>query len=200
MLATKPTPLAVRITATIVSGLAVGVLTALGQRELHGLLEPFVNSVSAWLVVPFLLGALMQTRRGAGTAGLVAAMLELLGYYVTARLRGVPESAEMIAFWTVCGVVGGPLFAIAAHLEWRGHRWWRGIGLGALAGVFFAEGVWTYIEQQHRWGLGGVWVAVALGLVLLIPRGRALRWLGLLLPLALAGEIAFYGIYVNAVG
>ena len=75
-----------------------------------------------------------------------------------------------------------------------------GIGLAALAGVFFAEGVWTYIEQQHRWGLGGVWVGVALGLALLIPRGRALRWLGLLVPLALVCEIAFYGAYVNAVG
>jgi hypothetical protein len=200
MIATRPTPLTLRVTVSIVAGLAVGVLTAIGQRELHGLLEPFVNSVSAWLVVPFLLGALMQTRRGAGAAGLVAAMLELVGFYVTVRLRGFPESSEMILFWTTCGVIGGPLFGIAAHLEWHGRRWWRGVGLGALAGAFFAEGVWTYIEQQHRWGLGGVWVAVALGLVLLIPRGRALRWLCLLLPLSLAGQIAFYGIYVNAVG
>ncbi len=200
MVATKPTPLTLRVTVTIVAGLTVGVLTAVGQRELHGVLEPFVNSVSAWLVVPFLLGALMQTRRGAGAAGFVAAMLELLGFYVTARLRGFPESTEVIVFWTACGVVGGPLFGIAAHLEWRGRRCWRGIGLAALAGVFFAEGVWTYIEQQGRWGLGGVWVGVALGLVLLIPRGRALLWLGLLVPLALAGEIAFYGVYAAAVG
>jgi hypothetical protein len=200
MTATRPTSLSVRVTVTIVSGLAVGVLTSLGQRELHGLLEPFVNSVSAWLVVPFLLGALMQTRLGAGAAGLMAAMLELLGYYVTARLRGFPESAETIAFWTACGLVGGPLFGIAAHLEWRGCRWWRGIGLAALAGAFFAEGVWTYIQEQHRWGLGGVWVGVAIGLALLIPRDRALRWLGLLIPLALAGQIALYGAYANAVG
>jgi hypothetical protein len=200
MIATNRNPLALRATATVTSGLAVGVLTALGQRELRGLLEPFVNSVSAWLVVPFLLGTLMQTRLGAGAAGLAAAMLQLLGFYVTARLRGFPESAEMIAFWTACGVIGGPLFGIAAHLEWRGRRSWRGIGLAALAGVFFAEGVWTYIEQQHRWGLGGVWVVVALGLALLIPRGRALRWLGLLVPLALVCEVAVYGAYVNAAG
>lgn len=195
----RPTPLILRVTITIVAGLMVGVLTALGQRQLHGLLEPFVNSASAWLVLPFLLGALMRTPQGGGAAGFVAAMLQLVGYYVTARLRGFPESAQLIAFWTACGVVGGPLFGIAAHLEWHGRQWGRGVGLGALAATFFAEGVWTYIEQQHRWGLGGIWVGVAIGLALLIPRGRALRWLALLLPLSLAGQIAFYGIYSNAV-
>lgn len=200
MITIKPTPLAVRVSITVVSGLAVGALTAVGQRELHGLLEPLVNSVSAWLVLPFLLGALMQTRLGAGTAGLVAAMLELVGFYATAALRGFPESVEMVAFWTACGLLGGPMFGVAAYLEWRSRRWWRGIGLAALAGVFFAEGVWTYIAEQHRWGLGGVWIGVSLGLVLLIPRDRALRWLGLLLPLALAGEIALYSIYAGAVG
>jgi hypothetical protein len=186
------------VVLTLIAGLATGALTSFGQSHLNGTLGPFVNSVSAWLIVPFLLGTLMRTPRGAAAAGLTAALLQLVGYYVTARLRGYPAGGSIIVFWTACAVLGGPLFGLAAHLGWRGGRRWRGIGLAALAAVFLAEGVWAYLHEQRRYGAAGLWIGIALGLALLIPRGRELRWLGLAVPLALLGEIALTQVYASA--
>jgi hypothetical protein len=187
-----------RVAITVTTGLAIGVLTSFGQTWLSGALGPFVNSVSAWLVAPFLLGMLMRTPRGAAAAGLGAALLQLLGYYVTAHLRGYPAGGTIVVFWALCAVLGGPLFGLAAHIGWRGARRWRGIGLAALSAVFLAEGLWTYLHELRYYGAAGIWVGIALGLALLIPRGRELRWLGLAVPLALLGEVALTQIYAGA--
>ncbi|HEX3804990.1 MAG TPA: DUF6518 family protein [Solirubrobacteraceae bacterium] len=183
---------------TVTAGLAVGVLTSFGQTYLNGTLGPFVNSVSAWLIAPFLLGLLMRTPRGGAAAGLAAALLQLLSYYVTAHLRGYPAGGTIVVFWAVCAVLGGPLFGFAAYVGRRGARPWHGIGLSALSAVFLAEGIWTYVHELHSYGAAGIWVGIALGIALLIPRGRELRWLGLAVPLAMLGEIALTQVYTTA--
>ena len=72
------------------AGLGVGVATAIGQTYLDGALNALVNSVSAWLVAAFLVGSRMRSDRGAMVAGLCVCALQLVGYYVTAELRGFP--------------------------------------------------------------------------------------------------------------
>ena len=104
--------------AAIVAGLSFGALSAIGRAHLEGTLDAFVNSTSTWLVAPFLVGSLAGTRRGAAAAGFGTCVAQLVGYYVVADLRGGGTAASLVAFWTACGVVGGPLFGMAGRL-WR---------------------------------------------------------------------------------
>ena len=61
-----------------------------------------------------------------------------------------------------------------------------------LAGAFVAEGLYAYAHQQHAYLTGALWVAIGVTLALIATRGRPrqLRWLGLTVPLGLAGEAA----------
>jgi hypothetical protein len=89
-----------RVVLAVAAGLVVGGLTSVGQSHLGGALNAFVNSASAWLVAPFLVGAVMRTPRGAAAAGLTTCALQLVGYYATASLRGFPAGGSIVLFWT----------------------------------------------------------------------------------------------------
>jgi hypothetical protein len=172
-------------------------LTSFGQGHLGGTLDAFVNSASAWLVAPFIVGVLMSSRRGAAAAGFTACGLQLVGYYVTAHLRGYPAGGAIVAFWAACAVIGGPIFGLAGHL-WRAPPpRLRGLGAAVLAAAFLGEGLWSYLHELHYYATAALWIAIGAGAALLLTRGRLtdLRWLGLTLPVALAGEIVLTTIY-----
>lgn len=100
-----------RAALVVASGLVVGALTSWGQALLDPPFAAFVNSASAWLVAPFLVGICMATRRGAAAAGLSVCVLQLVGYYATAELRGFAAGASaIVALWLVCAIVGGPVW------------------------------------------------------------------------------------------
>ena len=180
----------------MVAGLAVGALSSIGQTYLDGTLNAFVNSASAWLVAPFAVGALMVTRRGAAVAGLSTCALQLVGYYVTAHLRGYSVGGSIVIFWVACAVAGGPVFGLAGHLWRRAEPRLRGLGMAVLAGVFLAEGLYSYLHELRYYATAALWVAIGAGLALLSSRGRVLelRWLALTVPLGVGGEIALTAI------
>ena len=188
-----------RLLMVVVVGLAVGCATSFGQAHLDQTLNPLVNSASAWLVAPFVVGALMATRGGAAGAGLVTCALQVVGYYATAHLRSIPASHALIVFWTVCALVGGPLFGVAGHLWRAGPPALRGLGAAVLAAAFVAEGLWSYVHELRYYGAAALWLGLgaALAIGLNLARGGlgGLRWLALTLPLGLAGEIALTLIY-----
>lgn len=183
-----------RIALTITAGLAIGCLTSLGQAHLDGALNALVNSAGAWLVAPFFVGALMRTPRGAAAAGLTTCALQLVGYYATAHLRGFPAGGAIVAFWTVCACVGGPIFGLAGH-RWRLRP--SGLGAAVLPAAFLAEGLWVYLHELRYYATAALWLAIGTALALTLGRG-ALRWLGLTLPVALAGEVAVSLVYSQA--
>jgi hypothetical protein len=181
----------------VVLGLAIGSLTSLGQGHLNGALDAFVNSASAWLVGPFIVGALMCGRRGAAAAGFTTCALQLVGYYLTAHLRGHPAGGAIVVFWAACAVVGGPIFGLAGQL-WRAPTpRLRGLGAAVLAAAFLSEGLWSYLHELRYYATAALWIAIGVGIALLFGRGRPadLRWLGLTVPVALAGEILLTTIY-----
>jgi hypothetical protein len=186
-----------RIALVVVLGLAVGSLTSFGQGHLSGVLDAFVNSASAWLIAPFIVGALMSSRRGAVAAGLTTCGLQLVGYYVTAHIRGYPAGGAIVAFWAACAVAGGPIFGLAGHLWRTPPPRLRGLGAAVMAAAFLSEGLWSYLHQLRYDATAALWIAIGVGVALLFSRGRLtdLRWLGLTLPIALAGEIALTTIY-----
>jgi hypothetical protein len=180
------------LVAAVVAGLVVGALSSIGRPHLDGTLDAFVNSTSTWLVAPFLVGTLVATRREAAAAGFATCASQLVGYYVVDSLQGIGTTGSLVAFWAICAIVGGPVFGIAGHLWRTAAPPVKGLGIAVLAGVFMAEGSYAYLHQQHHYLTAAVWIGFGTALVLLSSRGRVeqWRWLGLTVPLGIAGEAA----------
>jgi hypothetical protein len=183
--------------AAIAAGLAVGVLTSFGQGWLDGSAAALVNSASAWLVLPFCLGAVVGDRRTAAVAGLLGCLAQLVGYDLCSEARGFAISVSLDAFWGLAALIGGPLFGLAGH-GWRsGRPAVRGLGLASLAAAFVAEGTWTYLVRLHETGTGVLWLAIGGGIALAGLRGvREWRWLALTLPVAFLAELVLSAIRV----
>jgi hypothetical protein len=178
--------------AAVGVGLVVGALSSIGQAHLDGTLDAFANSASTWLVAPFLVGSLAASRRGGAAVGFGTCVAQLVGYYLVAYLRHVGTTGSLVAFWTACAVVGGPVFGAAGRLWRTSAPRLKGLGMAVLAGAFVAEGLYAYWHQLHRYRTAALWIAIGAALALLSSRGRVaqLRWLGLTVSLGVAGEIA----------
>lgn len=175
---------------TLLAGLAVGVATSFGQGHLEQPLAALVNSASAWLVAPFFLGAAMATLRGAALAGFVGCLLQVVGYYATAELRGFSAGGAIVVFWLACAVVGGPVFGAAGHLWRAGEGRARAIGATVLPAVFLAEGFWLYLVELGYHSTAALWFAIGLVLTVALARDRrALRWLPLTVAVGSVGEV-----------
>ncbi len=168
----------------------MGSLTSFGQSHLEGTLNPLVNSASAWLVVPFLVGALMRSPSSGALAGVLACSLQVVGYFVTSELRGFPASSSYVVFWMVCAIVGGPVFGAGGQL-WRGGRErLTGPASTLLPAVFLAEGIWVYGTVLGDAGSAVLWLAIGVALALVLTwRARALRWLPVTVSVGVACEV-----------
>lgn len=180
----------------IATGIGVGVLTSFGQTWLSGAASAFANSASAWLVAPYVLGALMPSARTAALAGLVACALQVVGYYATSELRGFPSGGAILVFWTAAAIVGGPVFGLAGHLWRTGPVHVRALGPAVLAGVFIAEGTWVYLHVLGYYSTAALWLSIGAVLAAsMIRRWRDLRWLALTVGAGLVGEVLLARIY-----
>jgi hypothetical protein len=178
------------VAGAVVVGLAIGALTSFGQAHLGGALNALVNSASAWLIAPFAFGAAMASLRGAAVVGLLVCVAQLVGYELTAELRGFAAAASLTLFWGVCAVVGGPLFGAGGQLLRRGSASVRGLGGALPTSAFLAEGGWLYLHQLHYYATAALWLGIgALAALALLRAARDYRWLALTLPLGTAGEI-----------
>jgi len=178
--------------AAVAAGLVFGAFSAYGQAELEGTLEAFPNSISTWLVAPFLVGILAPARSSAAVAGIVTCAFQLAGYYAVNVVQDIGTTASLVGFWTACAVVGGPIFGIAGHLWRAAEPRWGGLGIAVLAGAFVAEGAYAFLLREDRYLAGALWIAIGVALALWSSRGNArqLRWLALTVPLGVAGEAA----------
>jgi hypothetical protein len=177
-----------RTALLLTSGLAVGVLTSLGQGHLGRPLKALVNSASAWLVAPFFAGSRMTSRRAAAAAGLGVCLLQLVGYYSATELRGFAAGGTIVIFWAVCGVLGGPVFGEAGRL-WHTRTDRRsGVGSAVLPAAFLSEGLWVYLHELHYYTTAALWIAIGVILGLTMTRAaRGQRWL---VPAVGAGLLA----------
>ncbi len=163
------------LAVAVAAGLLAGALTSFGQTLFGGgALAGLANAVSPWLVAPFLVGALARRPWAAAAAGLLTCAGEVVGYYLTADLRGFAVGSAAILLWTVAGALGGPVFGLAGRL-WRTGRAegprWAGAGAALLAGCWLAEALVTYLVVLRRPDQAAVFAVVAALLVLLLGRG-----------------------------
>jgi hypothetical protein len=170
-------------------GIAVGVLTSLLQKYFDYPWLALVNAASPWLTTAFVTGALQARLSTAVVVGVAATMLQVVAYYTTADLRGFGVSTTYVVLWSLCAVVGGPIFGAA------GHAWWRaapaGVGAALLVAAYASEAVVAY---QLRLGYSATaWLFGAIALLLAVCLGwhrsqhpALARWL---LPTFIAGVV-----------
>lgn len=188
-----------RLAAATVAGIAVGCLTSYGQAHLSGTLNPLVNSASAWLVAPFLVGALMRSPSRGAAAGLMACALQVVSYFVTSELRGFSANSSYVVFWTACAILGGPLFGAGGQLWRRGRHRLAGPASTLLPAVFLAEGLWVYGIQLGYFGATVLWLAIGAVLAVALPGRRgAMRWLPLTTGVGILGEVLLTQLHSQA--
>lgn len=188
----RPAPSWVLALAVLVLGAGGGALT----EHLQGLLDDpwamWANSVAAWCIPAFVVGALAVRLPVAAVAGVVTELLLVTSYYVTQSAQGVPHSPSAAITWLAAGVVAGVVFAGAG-------AWWRAgeprrapVGVALLAGVLVSEGLVRAVRFPWQ-GASGVIMAVV-GLVVAVVLARSWRQrltvagsLAVVVPLGLLG-------------
>jgi hypothetical protein len=133
----------VRLLAAATIGIVIGALTSFGQAHLNLPWSAPVNSASPWLLGGFAAGALQASSRRGVLAGLGACVLEVMAYYAVTAARGYAVNHSEIIFWTVCALVGGPLFG------WSGWAWHSRPRLSSIA-IPPLVGLWHERVGQYR--------------------------------------------------
>ena len=182
-----------QVALTIGVGVAVGVVTLLGQSVLSAEWNRLANSGAIWLLASFLVGSRMPSNGRAAVAGMATLVLAVVAYYAAARLAGAGVSTRTVAIWIGTALVGGPVYGAAG-------RWWRTgpptsriVAIGLMGGIVTAEGVSTLLRLPDLAAVG--WVETIAGLIVVVVLGRSLRerLLGLaVVPLVvIAGVLAY---------
>ncbi len=182
-----------RVLFALALGIAVGVLTSLLQKYLDYPWLAFVNAASPWLTTAFVAGALQSRLQTAMMVGIAATLLQVVAYYVTADLRGFGVSMTYVVVWSLCAVMGGPIFGAA------GHTWRRaspaGVGAALLVAAYASEALVAY---QFRLGYTATaWLFGAIAFLLAVGLGRhrsqysaLARWVVPTIIAGVAGHVA----------
>lgn len=173
-------------------GLCVGALTSLLQAHLDFPWLALVNAVSPWLTTAFVVGALQARWRTAVWVGVVATLMQVVGYYAVAELRGFDASTHYLVLWSLCAVVGGPVFG-AAGFSWRRSAP-AGLGAAALVAAYASEALVSYELRLGYTSSGVLFGVIAAGLAAVLGRHRGqyvpmLRWLAPALLAGVAGHL-----------
>jgi hypothetical protein len=191
----------VGLSAAVAIGLAIGVVTSFAQAWLTAPWSALANSASPWLAGGFAAGALQARRGTAVAAGLSACALEVLSYYVTSVARGFAVGHAAIIFWTVCALVGGPLFGLVGWACRRETGRARALGAAFLPGTFIAEALGAYLLRLHYGADAALYLVT--GAILLAAVAWPVRRLDLLIwtsVVALVGLLAFGPLLAAAAG
>lgn len=160
-----------------VLGLSMGAATSLLQAVLPEPWSALVNAASPWLAVAFIAGAFASTSGIAALAGATTCAGEVIGYYLAASARGLSSSESTVLFWILCGLVGGPILAVAGRACRGGNGLTRLAAAGVLATCFFVEAlryqfVLHYGSRAALFTVIGVAVLILRGLVRPTSQGK----------------------------
>lgn len=162
------------ITAAVLLGLLTGVATSLLQGVLGVPWVALVNAASPWLAVAFIAGALVPVRGLAAGAGAATCAAEVVGYYVTAAARDFPAANTTIAFWILCGIAAGSVFAEIGRMWRSGSPRVSLTASGALGACFLLEAI-RYATVLHYGSRSALFTAVAVAIPVLGLLVRASR-------------------------
>ena len=186
--------LLIRMAAILVVGLGVGIATSLLQPELRAPWLSLANAASPWLTPMFFLGAFRRRPWGAALVGATTGLLELLGFFAIAAVRGDASAHSLVLFWVACALLGGPIFGLAGWLWWRRPRVLSAFGGALLPAAFFAEAAVIYGWRLHYLPSAILFVAVGVGVLLLLglrgwQHGPIALWLLVAFPAGVVAEL-----------
>jgi hypothetical protein len=190
----------VQVAVVSLIGIAIGALTSFLQTHLNAPWSSLVNSVTPWLLAAFFVGALSNRLDRAVGYGFLVTILELVGYTVTASLRGYPSGLAITLFWALGAVVGGPVFGWAGMVWARDSKGRGALGAAIFAGAFLAEGTVVYAIRLDYltsavlfWSLG-IAAVLILGVAKRHVKSAAL-WLAVTVPIGMLAEVVLGFIY-----
>ncbi|WP_222195869.1 DUF6518 family protein [Modestobacter italicus] len=178
--------------AVLVLGVGGGVLTEWAQGVLPDPWGAWANSVAAWCLVAFLVGALSGGARTAVAAAVATELLLVGSYYAAQSVQQLPVNGVTVVEWLVAGVVAGVVFGTAG-------RWWRQgsgrratAGVAVVGGVLVMEGLYRAVRFPWQGSSGVVMVVAGVVLALLLSRSWRQRALvaGLLAAVVPLGWLA----------
>jgi hypothetical protein len=155
-------------------GLGTGSATAVLQGVLSVPWAALANAASPWLAAAFVAGVLAARHGVAAVAGAVTCVGAVLGYYLTAVLRGGSAAESTVFVWVLCGIIAGPVLGEAGQAWKRGRTLTRLLASSLLAACFLLEGlryevVLDYGSRAVLFGVIAAAIAVA-GIVIRPPR------------------------------
>jgi len=179
-------------------GLCAGVATSWLQGELSGGWSVLADSGAVWTVVAFGLAAVCAGPRWAAvTAGTLALLCEVAGYYVVAAAsQGIAVTVNEQVLWTVAALWIGPLAGVAAYYWRRGSAVQSVLSGVAVAGLVAGEGL-HLVRRAGRLdaGWGELVAAAALAAVVLATSRTARRYRGAALVAGGAVALVTYAVY-----
>ena len=173
---TGPSPLS----AGLVAGVLLGVLTQIGQGALpEDAAALLANSGGAWIVASFAVGAVMSGARQAAVAGATTLVAASFTFYEAVELfEGIGSGRRGALIWATAGLVTGPIFGAAGFaarrlpdrrplalallggaltaeamhlLWWVGNDSLRGVGIAELTIASGVLGSSVYLAGRRRW-------------------------------------------------
>lgn len=178
-------PVATAVAVVALAGVALGVLSHLGDRTDNVLVVYAFNVGGPWVVAAFAVGAWFGGRNAtaavAASAAVAALVVADVVYYVAGWRIGTYSTGLALrntVLWAAASlVVGGP--AAAGGWAWaRRVPPWGEVGVGLMAGALAGEAIWVVRHVVHdERVLAEVAVALALAWVLARHGSRAVALL-----------------------
>lgn len=157
-------------TIALFIGVAIGILTALGQKFLPDSVNNFANSGAVWLVPAFLVSYIGKYDCPASVLSSVITLLGcVIGYY------GFEPVMNGHAFylnrwmlvWVVMSFVAGAIFGMGAYLSNNSEKLWKYFGMNLLPAVFITESLSKLIHfQEYAHLLTSMVLSIVIGIVL----------------------------------
>ena len=127
-----------------VVGMAVGLLTLIGQMYLPMAFNFLANSGAVWLIPAFLISYYGKLDKKHSAAIPIFCLLGCVyGYYGFEALINCHEFnfGFYHLVWTACAFVGGGIFGLGAYFANHNGNWLRYFGQNLVPAVFLSEGV-----------------------------------------------------------
>lgn len=161
----------------IVLGLAVGVLTLVGQKYLPMNLNFLANSGAVWLIPAFLLSYFEKGNRIQSIAVTIVCLLGCVyGYYSFEAILNhhAFTLTRGTLLWSGAALVAGTVFGIGAFFANQENSRLKYFGMNLLPAVFTAEGLDHVIHiQDYSHMIPAVIMKISIGVILyLVINGK----------------------------
>lgn len=121
----------------------LGGLTSPAQQYLPEQISSFANSTSGWTILTFLLIWFSRLRPlWAAVTGAISFVLLVDGYRIVSEWRGYSYGAPFQDFFTVVGILAGPIIGVSAALLRYGTPTWKALSVVPLTSVLIGEGIY----------------------------------------------------------